>query len=107
MIFKFFFFQFFFLFGALQIKAQNKPVTARYCQRPIGNRFALRKCNSKSPEHVFVQGTVIDDSGRFTLTGISAGNYSLEFSFIGYKTKTQKLFVGSLNEFLNLGTIKI
>jgi len=108
MKFKFFFLPFFFLFSTMLITAQNKPVTASGIVKDQ-SETALPYVNValKSTEGGFVQGTVTDESGRFKLTGIAAGNYSLVFSFIGYKTKTQKLFVGSLNEFLDIGTIKV
>ena len=35
-----------------------------------------------------VTGTVTDKSGNFTLTGLRPGRYSVELSFIGYRTKT-------------------
>ncbi len=35
-----------------------------------------------------VTGTVTDKSGGFTLTGLRPGRYSVELSFIGYRTKT-------------------
>jgi outer membrane cobalamin receptor len=35
-----------------------------------------------------VNGTITDKSGRFTLPGVRPGRYSVEVSFIGYRTKT-------------------
>jgi len=35
-----------------------------------------------------VTGTVTDKSGSFTLSGLRPGRYSVELSFIGYRTKT-------------------
>lgn len=56
-------------------------------------------------ENVFVSGTVTNDDGLFTLSGIPPGNYVLEFSYLGYKTKKIPILVGRLSEFLDLGII--
>lgn len=55
----------------------------------------------------FVMGTVTDDNGRFKLSGIKPGSYFLETSYIGYITKRQDLFVGTLSEFLDISTIEL
>ena len=56
-------------------------------------------------DSVFVSGTVTNDEGLFSLTGISPGNYVLELSYLGYNTKKLPLSVGRLSEFLDLGQI--
>ncbi|MCR4029708.1 MULTISPECIES: TonB-dependent receptor domain-containing protein [Flavobacterium] len=55
----------------------------------------------------FIAGTVTSEDGRFILPNITSGNYLLEITSIGFKTKTQKLFVGSLSDYLDLNTIEI
>jgi len=55
----------------------------------------------------FVTGAITDEEGRFAIAGIKSGNYSLEFSFIGYVTKKQPLYVGTLTQFLDLATIEL
>ncbi|HEY1195108.1 TonB-dependent receptor domain-containing protein [Flavobacterium sp.] len=55
----------------------------------------------------FIAGTVTSEDGRFTIPNITSGNYLLEITSIGFKTKTQKLFVGSLSDYLDLNTIEI
>jgi outer membrane receptor protein involved in Fe transport len=58
-------------------------------------------------DSTFVTGTVTDEEGRFTLTGVKPGNYFLEISLIGYLTKKQTLFVGSLSAFLDATSIEL
>ncbi|EMR03270.1 TonB-dependent receptor domain-containing protein [Cesiribacter andamanensis] len=42
-----------------------------------------------------VDGTIADDAGKFSLEKITHGEYRLQFSFIGYQTKTlEKVVVG-------------
>ena len=53
----------------------------------------------------FVTGAVTDAEGRYTLNSVKPGNYILETSFIGYRTRITPILVGKLSEFLDLGTI--
>lgn len=55
----------------------------------------------------FITGTVSNDDGRFTMESIKPGNYSLEVSFVGYISRKQPLFVGTLSEFLDLTTVEL
>lgn len=52
-------------------------------------------------------GTVSDENGLFTLTNVAPGNYTMEISMMGYKSQSQDLYVGSLSQFLNVGTITL
>jgi len=58
-------------------------------------------------DSVFVSGTVTSEEGRFYLSKVKPGNYLLEFTYIGYATSQQSLFVGNLSEYLDLKTIEI
>lgn len=55
----------------------------------------------------FYAGTVTNEEGRFILPNTVSGNYILEITASGFKTKTQKIFVGTLSDFLDLNTIEI
>lgn len=90
--------------------AQNKPVTLsglikdKNSKNPIPYANAVLKYAADSKT---ASGTVTAEDGRFNFSGISAGNYILKISATGYKLKAQKVFVGSLSEFLDLNTIEI
>ncbi|MBS1553551.1 MAG: TonB-dependent receptor [Bacteroidetes bacterium] len=58
-------------------------------------------------DSTFVAGTITDDEGRFRFTGIAQGHYYFEYSFVGFVTKRQTLFVGSLASFLDVGAIAL
>lgn len=58
-------------------------------------------------DNAIVTGVATNEEGRFTLTDISSGNYNLEISYIGYKTKIQPLYVGSASAFLDVKSIEI
>jgi outer membrane receptor protein involved in Fe transport len=58
-------------------------------------------------DSAFVTGTISNDEGRFSIPGIKPGNYILVTSLIGYTTKMQALYVGSLSPYLDLGSIEL
>lgn len=55
----------------------------------------------------FISGTVTNEEGRFTLPNTPSGNYLLEITSTGYKTKSQKAFIGTLSDYLELNIIEI
>lgn len=59
----------------------------------------------KENDSTFVTGSVTNEEGRFLLTNIKPGNYVLEFTFVGYVTKKQPLYVGSLTDYLDVASI--
>lgn len=58
-------------------------------------------------DSAFVTGTISNDEGRFSIPGIKPGNYFAVVSLIGYATKMQPLYVGSLSPFLDLGAVEL
>ncbi|MBK7130243.1 MAG: TonB-dependent receptor [Crocinitomicaceae bacterium] len=58
-------------------------------------------------DSVFVTGTITNEEGRFTIADLKPGDYYLAFSFIGYQSKSEPLYVGTLSEFLNLTTVEL
>jgi outer membrane cobalamin receptor len=52
---------------------------------------ALVSANIYMPE--IVKGTVADNTGRFLITNIKAGNYKVEISFIGYETQSYDITI--------------
>lgn len=92
------------------LRAQNKSVTVSGNTKDKTTKLALPFVNvslKTSNDNKLITGTITNEEGRFSLANIKSGNYILEFSFIGYKTKTQSVYVGSLSEFLDQGTIEL
>ena len=58
-------------------------------------------------DSVFVTGTISNEEGRFSIPSIKPGNYTVNFSLIGYNPKKQIVYIGSLSEFLDLGAIEL
>lgn len=90
--------------------AQIKTVTVSGIVKSKTEKSVLPFVNvvlKTESDSAFVTGTVTNDDGQFTLTGIKPNNYYLEVSYIGFNTKKQQLFVGSLSEFLDMKTIEL
>jgi len=56
-------------------------------------------------DSLFISGTVSNVEGRFSIANISSNDYYLEISFVGCLTLKKAVFVGSLSDYLDLGTI--
>ncbi|MCJ7936306.1 MAG: TonB-dependent receptor [Chryseobacterium sp.] len=90
--------------------AQVKGVTISGMIKNKSNKLALSYANilaKTEKDTAFVAGTITNEDGRFSLTGITPGNYQLEFSLSGFRRQTQLLFVGSLSEFLEIPPIEL
>lgn len=89
---------------------QNKSVTVSGIVKDKATNAVIPYVNislKSAAGDKFLQGTISNDSGRFSLSGIASGNYLLELSFTGYKSHQQKLFVGSLTDYLDLAGIAL
>ncbi|MBC8054602.1 MAG: TonB-dependent receptor [Sphingobacteriaceae bacterium] len=51
--------------------------------------------------------TISAEDGRFYFADIGSGTYALEFSYVGYLTKSEPLLVGELSKFLDVGSIEL
>ncbi len=100
----------FFVFGFTTSFAQTKVVSVSGTIKDKAAKTVLPFVNvvlKTEKDTVFVTGTVSNEEGRFTLPNIKPDNYFLEVSYVGYKTKRQSLFVGTLSEFLEVPTIDV
>jgi len=89
---------------------QNKTINVSGTIKDKTAKTALPYVNvilKTAKDTVFVTGTVSNEEGRFTLSNIKPNDYFLEVSYIGYTTKRQTLFVGTLSEFLEVPPIEL
>ncbi|OYU95608.1 MAG: TonB-dependent receptor [Bacteroidetes bacterium B1(2017)] len=89
---------------------QNKGVTISGLIKDKADKSALPYVNvvlKTEKDSAFVTGTVSNEEGRFNISNIKPNNYYFEISFIGYVTKRQFIYVGSLSEFLDVSTINL
>lgn len=100
----------FFVLSSLTLSGQVTSVTVSGTVRARSDKSVLPYVNivlKTAKDSVFVAGTVTDEEGRFSLANISPGSYSLQASFVGYETRSEPLFVGSLSEFLDIPVLEL
>ncbi|GAB4038421.1 TonB-dependent receptor [Spirosoma gilvum] len=81
--------------GILMDSTTNKPV--EYAT------IALINTQTNKP----IDGTTADDKGRFSLTKLAPGTYKLQYSFIGYKTRTSAPITIVKGSDSNVGVINL
>jgi outer membrane receptor protein involved in Fe transport len=96
------------IFAASLSNAQNIKITIAGMVKDAKTSAAIEYVNviiKQKTDLKFVTGTITDSTGRFKLADLSAGNYVMEFSIVGYQLKSRAVVVGSLNTFLDLDEI--
>lgn len=90
--------------------AQDPKVTVSGIVQDKNSTLKLPYVNvviKSTPDSAFVAGTVTNDQGLFSIPDISPGNYILELSFLGYRSRSIPFLVGRLSEFLDFGSIDL
>ena len=98
------------LFSFFQAVGQVGSVNISGLIKDQGNNLIIPYVNivaKADKDSTFVSGTISNDEGRFSISGIKPGNYYLEFSFVGYATRRQSIYIGSSSNFLDLGEIEL
>jgi outer membrane receptor protein involved in Fe transport len=98
------------IFSIPTLFAQQKSVTisGEILDKSIGSALPYVTVLLKTEKDgLFISGTISDESGRFSLSNITPGDYELEISFVGYTIKKQSLFVGSLSPYLDVKSIEL
>ncbi|TPG44125.1 TonB-dependent receptor domain-containing protein [Flavobacterium pectinovorum] len=100
----------FFVIKIFNVTAQNNSVTLSGLIKDKTSKAPLPYVNivlKSAKDQKFLFGTVTAEDGRFNLAAVPSGNYLLEITATGYKLKLQKVFVGTLSDFLDLNTIDL
>lgn len=98
---------FFFLFSALSLSLfasyslTGRIVDAQSTEPLDFVNIALYKQGSDAP----LQGVVTDETGIFRLSGLAAGKYTIQVSFVGYNTYSRNFTVNDKD--LNFGIIRL
>ena len=98
------------LFSFFRATAQNTNITISGTIKDKVTKTVLPFANvvlKTEKDTDFVTGTITNEEGRFTLSKVKPDNYWLEISSVGYTTKRQMLFVGTLSEFMEVPNIDL
>lgn len=89
---------------------QNKRITVSGHIIDGSTKFPIAYATiaiTKKSDGTAIAGSLSDENGRFSLSGIPSGNYTVAISIMGYLTKEQTFYAGTLSDFLNLDTIEL
>lgn len=90
--------------------AQNKTISLSGTVKEKTSKTPLPFVNivlKHSRDSLTAAGTITNEKGVFTLVDLSSGEYVLEASSVGYSSVKKQVFIGKINEFLNIGTIEL
>lgn len=99
-----------FLMASVSVKAQAVKVSLSGSVKEAKSKTPISFVNitlKKAKDSSFVAGTITGEDGRFQLADISSGNYLLFVTYIGFQSRSQPVLVGSLSNFLDLGSIEL
>lgn len=97
-----------FIFVSFKSNAQNASISGFVKEKNTSNPLPYVSVTIRAEkDSALIVGTITGEDGRFTLNSVKQGKYYLEVSSIGHLTHRQSLFVGSLNSFLDAGTIEL
>lgn len=89
-------------------QTNNTVVSGQIIDKKTNNPLPYVNVTLKTEKDTsFVTGVITNEEGRFTISKIKPNNYFLQFSYLGYITQIQSLYVGSLSDFLDVSTIEI
>jgi hypothetical protein len=97
------------LIGLASLHAQTKVTISGLVKTELGDEAIeyVSVVLKHLPDSAFVTGSLSDAEGRFVLSNVKSGSYLLQLESMGLEGKTQVLEVGSLSEFLDLGSIQL
>lgn len=99
-----------FLMASVSVKAQAVKVSLSGSVKEAKSKTPISFVNitlKKAKDSSFVAGTITGEDGRFQLADISSGNYLLFVTYIGFQSRSQPVLVGSLSNFLDLGSFEL
>jgi outer membrane receptor protein involved in Fe transport len=97
---------------ATRLQAQSSPagvtvsgkVQAAQTRAPI--RFLTVQLRTEK-DSAFVTGRLTDENGAFTIAGLAKGVYLIEARVIGFQPLRERVRIGELSAFLDLGTLQM
>jgi len=86
----------------------NASISGQVVEESTGNPLQYVQVMLAQPSNgTILTGTLTDEFGRFSLSGVETGNYEIQISYIGYEITEFPVFIGGLNTFYDIGTIEL
>ncbi|NVK85731.1 MAG: TonB-dependent receptor [Cytophagia bacterium] len=99
-----YFYLFLFLLSFQFLNAQDFKIEGEVKDSTSSEPLSYANVILKTPSDSIFRSDVTDDKGKFELTKIPSGNYTLSISFVGFNPYTQEL---KLEKDLDIGTIML
>lgn len=99
-----------FLLGSYTVFSQTTKITVSGTVRDGAGKMPVSFAQVsllRIKDSSFVAGTISREDGLFSIADISAGNYWLTLSHVGYQAYRSQIHVGQLSSFLNIGSIEL
>lgn len=90
--------------------SQNNTATISGVVKNAADKSAAGFANvvlKNEKDSSFVTGAITLEDGRFTLADVKPGTYLLQITFSGFFVHQQKVIIGSLNQYYDLGIIEL
>ncbi|APY10435.1 TonB-dependent receptor [Seonamhaeicola sp. S2-3] len=85
----------------------NAVISGRVIELSTKNPIPYANILITNDSDATVTGSITGENGRFSIKGLTEGDYKVKISFIGYKEKEIPVLVGSLNNAFDLGKIEL
>ena len=96
-----------FLLSSFKLFAQNASIVGTVFDKTTGSPLEFSSVSIYDNQSQLIQGTIVDNKGKFIIKSLSAGIYHIKIQFLGYNQK----FINDLNlsnsQKLNLGKVEL
>ena len=96
----------FLAFGQLLAQA-GKTISGQVVDSGTGKYIEFASVSVSDLNGSLMAGKLTDTDGRFSLSGLSQGDYNISISFVGYESYITRLLLGELNNNYDLGRINL
>jgi hypothetical protein len=98
----------FFIFSLHIFAQEDAVVSGRILDKTTLQPLAFATVTiTQGTEGKILTGTMTDENGRFSITPVPQGEYTVICSYLGYRQKKISLLVGRLNKSYDLGKIEL
>uniref|UniRef100_A0A7C4XEM1 TonB-dependent receptor n=1 Tax=candidate division WOR-3 bacterium TaxID=2052148 RepID=A0A7C4XEM1_UNCW3 len=97
----------FFNFAENEIIRSTGRISGKVVESTTGQPIELANVILLDNNRKQITGTATDEKGNFLIPNLKDGKYIIEFSFVGFETKIDTVFITEDKPFINLGLVKL